>query len=127
LILKSATHRVSAAAPTAHARWWSNQFDWFDIDDDASRFFVGKYDQGYDPGADRHIRGLYWSDYGSTRQQYADIYDDLPCNGSCNNLNMAHQLRTLSKKRLTGCAGRLDDQTIRNDVRTAIRTQVDLD
>jgi hypothetical protein len=72
--------------------WWSSQFDWFDIDDDASRFFVGKHDEGFDPIAGRNIRGLYWSDYGSTRLQYVDIYADLPCNGSCNNLNMVTQL-----------------------------------
>ncbi|MEX1311182.1 MAG: hypothetical protein AB1Z65_12230, partial [Candidatus Sulfomarinibacteraceae bacterium] len=72
--------------------WWSSQFDWFDIDDDGSKFFVGKHDEGYDPIAGRNIRGLYWADHGSTRQQYVDIYADLPCNGSCNNLNMVTQL-----------------------------------
>ncbi len=40
---------------------------------------------------------------------------------------MAHQLRTLSKKRLSSLIGRLDDSDIRAEVRAAIRTQLDLD
>jgi len=40
---------------------------------------------------------------------------------------MAHQLRTLSKTRLGRLIGHLDDPSIRDDVRAAMRTQLDLD
>ena len=40
---------------------------------------------------------------------------------------MAHQLRTLSKKRLGHHIGTLDDSSFRADVRTAMKTQLDLD
>ena len=40
---------------------------------------------------------------------------------------MAHQLRTLSKKRLGRHLGTLDDSSFRADVRTAMRIQLDLD
>ncbi len=40
---------------------------------------------------------------------------------------MAHQLRTLSKKRLGRHMGTLDDPSSRDDVRTAMKTQLDLD
>ena len=40
---------------------------------------------------------------------------------------MAHQLRTLSKTRLGRHIGRLDDPSLRDDVRAAMRTQLDLD
>ncbi len=40
---------------------------------------------------------------------------------------MAHQLRTLSKKRLGLPIGHLDDPSIRDHVRSAMRTQLDLD
>ncbi len=72
--------------------WWPSAFDWFAIDDEASRFFVGKFDEGWDPMLGRNVRGMYWADHDSTIVQYVDIYEDLPCNGSCNNLNMASQL-----------------------------------
>lgn len=72
--------------------WWPSAFDWFGIDDNASRFFVGKFDEGYDVDLGRSVRGMYFADRDSTIVQYVDISDDLPCNGSCNNLNMAYQL-----------------------------------
>ena len=40
---------------------------------------------------------------------------------------MAHQLRTLSKQRLGDHLGRLTDPDLRQAVRTAIQTQLDLD
>ncbi len=40
---------------------------------------------------------------------------------------MAHQLRTLSKKRLERHIGRIDEPVIRAAVRQAIQTQLDLD
>jgi mRNA interferase MazF len=40
---------------------------------------------------------------------------------------MAHQLRTLSKRRLGRWLGHLDDPSIRDGVRAAMRTQLDLD
>jgi mRNA interferase MazF len=40
---------------------------------------------------------------------------------------MAHQLRTVSKKRLGRRVGYLDDPRTRDDVRTAVKTQLDLD
>ena len=40
---------------------------------------------------------------------------------------MAHQLRTLSKTRLGRRIGHLGDSRIRDDVRAAMRTQLDLD
>jgi len=40
---------------------------------------------------------------------------------------MAHQLRTLSKTRLSRRIGHLDDPSIRDAVRSAMRTQLDLD
>ncbi len=93
---KAYIHRYTVATgvtDSAVNHWWCpSAFDWFAIDDDASRFFVGKFDEGYDVGLDRNIRGMYWANHDSTIVQYVDIYDDLPCNGSCNNLNMAAQL-----------------------------------
>ena len=72
--------------------WWSSAWDWFDTDHAAARFFVGKIDEGYDPGLGRNIRGLYYADHGATPVQYVDIFADLPCNGTCNNLNFVRQL-----------------------------------
>ena len=40
---------------------------------------------------------------------------------------MAHQLRTLSKSRLGRCLGHLDDPRLRDDVRAAMKIQLDLD
>jgi len=40
---------------------------------------------------------------------------------------MSHQLRTLSKQRLAGHLGRVDSPDIRQAVRQAMRTQLDLD
>jgi mRNA interferase MazF len=40
---------------------------------------------------------------------------------------MAHQLRTLSKTRLGRHIGHLDDPGVRDEVRSAMRTQLDLD
>ena len=40
---------------------------------------------------------------------------------------MAHQLRTLSKKRLGKTIGRIDDTEIRSAIKTAMRIQLDLD
>ena len=40
---------------------------------------------------------------------------------------MAHQLRTLSKKRLGHHIGTLDDPSLREDVRTAMKTQLHLE
>lgn len=40
---------------------------------------------------------------------------------------MAHQLRTLSKKRLGRRIGSLDEPGVREDVRSAMKTQLDLD
>jgi len=40
---------------------------------------------------------------------------------------MAHQLRTLSKTRLGHHIGQLDDPRICDDVRSAMKTQLDLD
>ncbi len=92
---KAYIHRydVGTGATTSAVNhwWWPSAFDWFAIDDDASRFFVGKFDQGWDPGLGRNVRGMYYADHDSTIAQYVDIYD-LPCNGSCNNLNMAYQV-----------------------------------
>lgn len=40
---------------------------------------------------------------------------------------MAHQLRSLSKTRLGRRIGHLDDPDVRDEVRSAMRTQLDLD
>ena len=40
---------------------------------------------------------------------------------------MAHQLRTLSKRRLGAHIGHIDDQTIRAKIQHAVRIHVDLD
>lgn len=40
---------------------------------------------------------------------------------------MAHQLRTLSKKRLGKTIGRIDDAKILSAIRTSMRIQLDLD
>jgi len=40
---------------------------------------------------------------------------------------MAHQLRTLSKRRLGRRVGRVDQPGIRDDVRSAVKTQLDLE
>jgi mRNA interferase MazF len=40
---------------------------------------------------------------------------------------MAHQLRTLSKSHLGHCVGHLDEPRLRDDVRAAMKTQLDLD
>ena len=46
---------------------------------------------------------------------------------SRSSIAMAHQLRTLSKQRLGEHLGRIGDPAIRQAVREAIRTQLDLD
>jgi len=40
---------------------------------------------------------------------------------------MAHQIRTISKRRLGGLLGYLDDAQLRNKVRVAIKEHLDLD
>jgi mRNA interferase MazF len=40
---------------------------------------------------------------------------------------MAHQIRTLSKRRLGALLGRIDDQDLRAVVRAAVRVQLDLE
>jgi mRNA-degrading endonuclease toxin of MazEF toxin-antitoxin module len=40
---------------------------------------------------------------------------------------MAHQIRTLSKRRLGALLGRIDDQDLRAAVRAAVRVQLDLE
>lgn len=40
---------------------------------------------------------------------------------------MAHQIRTLSKRRLGALLGRIDDQELRAAVRAAVRVQLDLE
>lgn len=40
---------------------------------------------------------------------------------------MAHQIRTISKRRLRGPIGYIEDQTLRDEVRNAIRDHLDLD
>ncbi len=40
---------------------------------------------------------------------------------------MAHQIRTLSKRRLIAFVGRIEDQELRAAVRAAVRVQLDLE
>jgi mRNA interferase MazF len=40
---------------------------------------------------------------------------------------MAHQIRTLSKRRLSAFVGRIEDQELRAAVRAAVRVQLDLE
>ncbi len=40
---------------------------------------------------------------------------------------MAHQIRTISRRRLADAMGRLEDETLRDRVRDAIRQHLDLD
>jgi len=39
---------------------------------------------------------------------------------------MAHQLRTLSKRRLSQCLGTLDDSDIRDEIRASLRIQLEI-
>lgn len=42
-------------------------------------------------------------------------------------LVMAHQIRSMSKRRLSAFVGRIEDQVLRAAVRAAVRVQLDLD
>lgn len=65
----------------------SSSFDWFTLNKDGSRLYLGKYDEGYDDTLQRYRRGLYYADLNGARNWYLDIFD-LPCNQQCSNLNM---------------------------------------
>jgi len=69
----------------------------------------------------------------TTRKQHRRVYPNevlLPKGAgglTHESIAMAHQLRTLSKKRLGKTIGRIDDADIQSAIKTAMRIQLDLD
>ena len=65
----------------------SSGFDWFTINRNGSKLYLGKYDGGYDTVLERSRKGLYYADLEGARNWYLDVYD-LPCTEQCSNMNM---------------------------------------
>lgn len=59
----------------------------FRINETGTRVYMDKYDAGWDETLQKHKKGLFYADTGSTRQWYFDI-DELSCQSQCGNMNM---------------------------------------
>lgn len=71
----------------------SNDFnsDWYTINKDGSRLYLGEYDEGYIDVLGRKRRGLYYANLGGAMTNYLDLFNEtppLPCTDQCLNLNM---------------------------------------